>query len=928
MKILFSLMALLSSALLMLFPLSSYNEPIKNREEIMTAVDSFLPTIPSLPRYAEGGYSPLGRSPVVDAILADPLYLPIYAEIVAGIIKEKTSQELLNPLASALFTAGGIPLPPIQNTTFPLKQKVPDLFMRAFPRETAQKLYSYWTTFQAIHREVEHVLKALTEEEKEWLKSNYYAFFFGNQDPISDYDFFTTYNPNPLKFYSIAAKLDLSKLADQARQLAHIADDLYFSRETFENLALDEDFMWEENGLKLILSTRNHVEHREEADFFIDLGGNNTIFSNAGGTQGVRPLALHIDLKGHNTYQGQNFVQGTGFLGVGLLYCCSGDNVFQADSYAQGCGLFGVGMLVNHEGNNHFQMNFGGQSFALFGASLLWNKEGKNQYIATQGMAQAASSTQGIAFLIDNQGENSYTSGVPGKGGTTREGGIGQGGSSGVRNDPWLNNPSFYGGLSFLFLGGGSNTLKTVWLGQGSSYFLGTGIVVAEGSNDTFQADYDSQGQGLHLSAGLVLKKGGHSSFKGGWGSLGVSGDKSIGMFLSFAGKNRYEGTDQSVGTSRKPKSVGIFIDIGGDNEYIFQKISNANLQYPQHPTEWSSAIFLEVGKESRYPQNVDDFIRGNEKMWGIKNHSIGIATLSLENAKETLWNKFHSTPITPFPFDPVQGWISNTTFTPLETNPDKAQSIAHEIFTADYDRRRQIYESLDLMRFNDRKVDPSLSYLLKIPTIIPEDAFNYAVLWALRNKEKADLTRIKQALASEAFQSEYARKMAVSLVGSFWTPDSAPLLNKIMNEDKSESIRYYAALALAINLPENEMDILKEGTKSDSELVRYAIAKGLQESKNPSALTIVTPLFDDESFYVRRAAGITAISLRDKQGVSVILDTLKYETLDTGDNYGDNIFARLSTYLGVDFGLDKDAWINWWHQNKDHFQFPKHDPR
>jgi len=107
------------------------------------------------------------------------------------------------------------------------------------------------------------------------------------------------------------------------------------------------------------------------------------------------------------------------------------------------------------------------------------------------------------------------------------------------------------------------------------------------------------------------------------------------------------------------------------------------------------------------------------------------------------------------------------------------------------------------------------------------------------------------------------------------------------------------------------------------SELVRYAIAKGLQESSNPSALALVVPLFNDDSFYVRRAAGLTALSLGDKNGVSIVLETLQYETLDTGDNYGDNIYKQLSTYLGVDFGLDKQAWINWWNQVKDDFQLP-----
>lgn len=518
-----------------------------------------------------------------------------------------------------------------------------------------------------IHKEVEKVLEVLSKEEKSWLRENYNGFFFGTQDSEVDYDFFTSDNPYPLEFYELASRIDLAKLADCARKLSLISDDFYQSREEFSKVLLKEDFIWEEDHLKFIVSQKSHVEHQEKADFFIDLGGNNSIRSNAGGTEGHRSLALHIDLKGNNSYSGQNFVQGSGFLGVGLLVSCAGNNSYHADSYSQGCGFFGVGYLVNLEGSNHFDLNFGGQSFALFGSSILWNKEGKNEYLAHQGMAQAASSTQGVAFLVDNQGENIYTSGISGKGPTSRYGGIGQGGSSGIRADPWLNNASFYGGLSFLYIGGGFNKLKTVWLVQGSAYFLGAGIVVAEGSHDIFEADYDAQGQGLHLAAGLMLKKGSYSHFKGGWGSIGVSGDRSVGMFIGIGGNNTYEGTDQSIGSSRKPKSVGIFLEIGDENAYTFKKLSNARIEYPQSPKEWSSALFLEIGKDSHYSTNVDELSRGSERQWGIENHSVGISTETLsQNSAEAIFSKFHTQPQVPFAFDPVHGWKGNTSLPPI----------------------------------------------------------------------------------------------------------------------------------------------------------------------------------------------------------------------------------------------------------------------
>lgn len=898
MKLPLSSLVLFSSLFLVMFQFTLHNQPVENPRDTADMVNHFLQKIPSLPRYAEGGYSPLGRSPVVDVLLADPLYMPTYAEIVVELIKNNNLNPSLFSLSSSLLTAGGIPSRPIKESlNFP--DDVPHPFLDVFPESSAKKLHGYWHSFISIHEEVENTLNVLSDEEKTWVKENYNGFFFGKQESDSGLDFFTTDNPYPLKFFELASRVNLAKLSDSARRLSLIFDDFNQSREEFSSLMLKEDFIWEEKGLKFSISQKSHAEHEENADFFIDLGGFNTIRNNAGGTEGSHLLALHIDLKGHNTYYGRNFVQGSGFLGVGMLASCSGNNTYQAEFYSQGCGFFGAGFLVNLEGNNRFVLNFGGQSFALFGSSLLWNKEGKNEYLASKGMAQAASSTLGVAFLIDNQGGNSYI---------VREGGIGQGGSSGVRAYPWLNNPSFYGGLSFMYIGGGDNKLKNVSFAQGSAYFLGAGILVAEGSHDLFEADYDAQGQGLHLASGLLLKKGSHNQFKGGWGSLGVSGDRSVGMFISLGGNNDYESTEQSIGTSRKPKSLGMFLTMGGENTYQFQQLSNARLEFPQSPKDWSSALFLEIGKDSYYPAHVDEFKRGNGMHWGVENHSLGLSTPSFDQ------NLFHSSPQIPYPFDPIQGWQNNVAYRDLNTFNDP-QNLADELTIASYDRRRQIYETLDLIRFQDRKRDVNLSHLLNPES--PEDAFNYAVLWALRNKDRIDLTEVKKALSNESFNSEYSRKMAVNLVGTFWTEDATPLLAKIMLQDPSEEIRYFAALSLSLHLPENSTKILEQGLKSNSEIVRFAIVKGLQESKNPSALKLVLPLFKDESFYVRRAAGLTALSLEDMEGVPVILETLQFETLDTKDNYGDNIYNQMAKYLDVDFGLDKQAWIDWWKERK-----------
>lgn len=83
----------------MIFQVFPYNEPIKRPEEAIHLLDRFMQDVPSLPRYVEGGYSPLGRSPVVDTLLHDPLYMPTYAEIVTGSIKTHSTNQAFFPLA-------------------------------------------------------------------------------------------------------------------------------------------------------------------------------------------------------------------------------------------------------------------------------------------------------------------------------------------------------------------------------------------------------------------------------------------------------------------------------------------------------------------------------------------------------------------------------------------------------------------------------------------------------------------------------------------------------------------------------------------------------------------------------------------------------------------------------------------------------------
>ena len=57
---------------------------------------------PPLPQYVEAGYSPLGRSPVVDACLENPFSMPDYAYCVADLIRANGKKGLSQMGASVL----------------------------------------------------------------------------------------------------------------------------------------------------------------------------------------------------------------------------------------------------------------------------------------------------------------------------------------------------------------------------------------------------------------------------------------------------------------------------------------------------------------------------------------------------------------------------------------------------------------------------------------------------------------------------------------------------------------------------------------------------------------------------------------------------------------------------------------------------------
>lgn len=860
-------------------------------DPIPKELDTLIQNLHPLPLYAEAQYSPLGRSPVVDAVLGDPFYLPVFGKNVAKRLDRAAKSGSLYKVFYTVLRAGGVPFQWHQEEVF--SDWVPEAFVQQFGREFGAEIYFMWKAFLKASQTIESAYSRLSDQEKSWVVNNPDRFFFSAD---GEYDFFTTESAMPLTFFELASRVDFPKVADGALQLTRIVDAVYRKREDFKSLVLCSDFIWEEQGLKLIVSGTKSL-HDESADFFIHLGGDDTFENNAGGTEGKRAAALFISLEGDKTFKGDRFVQGAGVLGVGLLASFEGKNVYKAESYSQAAGFFGAGLLMDGGGDTEYEMDFFGQSAAAFGFSLLWDKGGHDTFVAHNGMAQAASSTLGVAFLINASGNNVYVSGKPGEG-LKRTSGIGQGGSIGVRSRSWQKEASFYGGVSFLYNAGGKVSYSTQWFGQGSAYFLGLGILVGGEGNNTFKAAVDSQGQGLHLAAGLLLKFGGKDVYDGGWGSIGTAGDESVGILIDTSDDDSFTGIQPSIGSSRKPKALGIFIDAGGTNRYSFMPPLSGTVQAPMSPLDWPKAFFLNLQDDKK---EEDTLLNPSERT-------------------HLLFSKFPKRARVSFPFDPVNGWAANTAFQPLNlpANQQEAQALIQSLPSANYDLRRKLYETLDLWRFTHRK--ESFDTSSQIDASSPEDLYNWAILWALRDNNASKTDQVAQDIEKGRITSNYARKMALLYLGHFGDNQKEALFYAAQNDSSIEN-RALATLYLAKN--PKAFDYAKQLLKSPFEEIKFSVALGLRNDPHHEVLGAVIPLLSDKSFYVRRAAALTAIAHCYKPAITILIDTFQYPTLDTTDNYGDNLFNELASQVGVNFGLDAEKWRQWWRENEATFEFP-----
>jgi tetratricopeptide (TPR) repeat protein len=114
---------------------------------------------------------------------------------------------------------------------------------------------------------------------------------------------------------------------------------------------------------------------------------------------------------------------------------------------------------------------------------------------------------------------------------------------------------------------------------------------------------------------------------------------------------------------------------------------------------------------------------------------------------------------------------------------------------------------------------------------------------------------------------------------------------------------------------------VLIHSLRDSDETVRFFAARGLgsyfqEDSVRPRLMKALT----DDSVYVRRAAARSLILNNEKAGIPVLIESLRFPSIDTFEFYDREIAKELAFYCGTDFPSDEryncTTWEKWWAEN------------
>lgn len=629
------------------------------------------------------------------------------------------------------------------------------------------------------------------------------------------------------------------------------------------------------------------------AALIVDLGGNDRYFGPAGGTDSLHRLSVCIDLSGDDLYQSDcDFAQGSGFMGIGILYDGGGYDSYAAKRFSQGSGLLGLGVLWDQGGNDSYQASSACQAAGLWGIGILRDGSGHDSFragIYSQGFGYCA----GLGALVEQDGNDSYQAGM----GTVDLNryqdhflSMSQGFAIGRR-------PDYSGGIGLLADRSGNDLYSCDIFGQGGAYWFSLGAVVDRSGNDRYLGYQYAQGAGIHLACGGLFDLAGDDFYQSKGVSQGCGHDLAPGLLVDYAGNDQYLAHDLSQGAG-SANGFGLLADLGGDDGYLVK--SNVNTQgYGNPRREYGSiGVFLDLGGRDAYAGPGGDGRLWRSGLWGVG--------WDLDSSCSDWLGKQPALPETLFPIQQMKE--------PRLVSPRPDQ----------YPPRDSIDRMVDHL-YNQCSSGQIAYQPLFRPSIDSLAAMGGPAVPRLLSKldyksgtERQALEEIFKSLGEAAVPglcafADTARpepaRAAVYFLGKIGSAAAFPALCSLAF-DPASKLRPAALDALSqIKIPETGLaqakEVFAKALNDSSEAIRRYGAYGLKTAGDSSSLPLLEPLLADVYYGVRFAAQEALAQIAKSQDPKSKIMILAKQ----GSPVLDRISRALAAEAAVMADTSKTAW-------------------
>ena len=901
------------------------------------------------PKWFESEYSTLGRMPLIDTALANPLLMPEIAMYFDGKCRKNQGSfrqlfDIADEMANQAMTEfdgcsikeGG--LPPEASEIYEEINKNNDL------SPISGVLGGTMVAIFNAKIMSDNAFSKLTADEKIRAAELLRQYFLKEQDGKTECKAYTVESTDDnVELIRLLQKIDWQPLFHASHFITELMDGTkeILSAIKLESLKGSPDILFDKAtsiGRIIVGNTGNNV-YTEDAAIIIDLGGDDQYLNNAGGTRpGKINAAIVIDVSGNDTYKGQDFCQGCGYLGVGALVDLQGNDTYTGRNFCQGSALGGFGFLYDGAGDDTYTADFGAQSAAIFGYSILSERSGNDSYKCSM-LGQAGVSTMGVAILAEAAGNDTYQGGGKYPFYSATDSAMVQGAAMGMRPWPPQGKFTLYGGIALLSDAAGDDKYTAQAFAQGGSYILSLGMCVDSAGNDYYAGTDYVQGSGCHLGAACMIDRSGNDVYTATNHSTGGSLDRSAGVLLDIRGNDTYYSPD-GVGYAGKPRGCGIFVDCLGDDSYGAGFYGRA--RYPYSENTQSSTFFLDMSGKDKYslPLAKDDSawqqgewgisrdwqampVKTDGKVWApMTQPNLDYKMVHVEGCGEIIEQAQSLNTLNRF-----------SAFADIVNAGDKAVDIIYSLggswnpFTL-----KDLIDIIETMRLKGLIKGQDKNKLSRRLTYGNEDVRLAGITYFFRTingQEKID-EEIIDSLSGRALKDESpeVRSMAVLALGKTGDVNLLLTIGQCL-QDKDWIVRRRAVMALGYIKDKKSLDILINffNTEKAYQVRAQVIAVMGRLGFPESVLYIKKALRPNNGMYendfVRYyAARALAVNFQDKDGIDALINLVDLANAAITDE----IMVILKELTKQDFGKDKDKWGKWWGENKETFDFHRKD--